>query len=63
MIARNDVGQDFFVSVADMRRRIRVIDGRGDEERLGHFARQTAGRIVVGQPRRIFVGRFYGTPS
>ena len=37
MIARDYIGQHLFVSVADMRWRIRVIDRRGEEERLRHF--------------------------
>ena len=32
-----------------MRRRICVIDRRRDEKRIRHFARQSDGRIVVGQ--------------
>jgi hypothetical protein len=36
MIARNHIGQHLFVSVADVRRRIRVIDRRGDEKRFRH---------------------------
>ena len=36
MIARDDVGQHFFVSVTDMRRRIRVIDRRCDVKRFRH---------------------------
>ena len=39
MIPRDHIGQDFFVGMTDVRRRIRVIDGRGDEERLRHFAK------------------------
>src|SRR5919106_2668758 len=39
MIARNDVSQHFFIGVTDMRRRIRVIDRRGDEKDARHFAR------------------------
>ena len=36
--ARNDIGQDLFVCVANVRRRVRVIDRRGDEKSLrGHF--------------------------
>ena len=33
MIARHHVGQDLFVGMADMRRRVCIIDRRGDEER------------------------------
>jgi hypothetical protein len=36
MIARNHIGQHFFVSVANMRRRIGIIDRRGDEECFRH---------------------------
>ena len=32
--AREDVGEDLLVGVADMRRRVRVIDRGGDEERF-----------------------------
>ena len=40
--ACNDIGQDLFVSVADVRRRVRVIDRRGDEKSLrGHFPHQS----------------------
>jgi hypothetical protein len=37
MIARDDIGQHFLVSVPDVRRRIGVIDSCGDEKRLRHF--------------------------
>jgi hypothetical protein len=40
VIARDHVGQHFFVSVANVWWRIRVIDRRGDEKRLRH-ARDT----------------------
>ena len=30
------VGQDFLVGVADVRRAVRVVDGRGDEEGFAH---------------------------
>ena len=38
MIARDYIGQHFLVSVSDVRRRVRVIDRRGDEKRLWHSA-------------------------
>ena len=38
MIARDHIGQHFLVSVSDVRRRVRVIDRRGDEKCLRHFA-------------------------
>ena len=37
MIARDHIGQHFFVSVADMRWRIRVIDRRRDEKFFWHL--------------------------
>jgi hypothetical protein len=37
LIPRNHIGQHFLVSVSDVGRRVRVIDGRGDEKRLWHF--------------------------
>jgi len=36
VIARDDIGQHFFVSMTDMWRRIRVIDRRSDEKFLRH---------------------------
>jgi hypothetical protein len=36
MVTRDDIGQDFFVSVADVWRRIGVIDRRGNEKLLRH---------------------------
>jgi hypothetical protein len=38
MIPRDYISQHFFISVTDVRRRIRVIDRRGDEKRLRHPA-------------------------
>ena len=38
MITSDHIGQHFLVSVSDVRRRVRVIDRRGDEKRLWHFA-------------------------
>ena len=38
MIARDHIGQHFFISVSDVRRRIGVIDRRSNKEYLRHFA-------------------------
>jgi hypothetical protein len=40
VIARNHIGQDHLVSVPDVRRRVRVIDRRGDKKCLRHFLPQ-----------------------
>ena len=37
VIARNHIGQHHLVGVPDVRRRVRVIDGGGDEKCLRHF--------------------------
>ena len=42
MITRDHIGQHFFVSVPDVRRRIRVIDRRGDEKGLRHSSDKLA---------------------
>ena len=39
MITRDHIGQDFFVSVTDVRRRVGVIDRRRDVESLCHAAK------------------------
>ena len=36
VIARDHVGEDLLVRVADVRRAVGVVDGGGDEERVGH---------------------------
>jgi len=36
MIARNHIGQHFFVSMTDVRRRVSVIDRCGNKESLRH---------------------------
>ena len=38
MMARDHIGQHFLVGVPDVRRRVCVIDRRGDEKRLWHSA-------------------------
>src|SRR5580700_9145651 len=37
MITRDNIGQHFLIGVTDVRRRIRIIDRRGDVEGLGHW--------------------------
>ena len=36
VVTCQDVGEDFFVSVAEVRGAIRIIDGSGDVERTRH---------------------------
>ena len=52
MIARNHIGQDFFVSVADVRWRIRVIDRRSDEKCLRHFCASSVAAVSDCRKRR-----------
>src|SRR5207247_4436032 len=48
MITRDDIGQDLFVSVTNVRRRIRVIDRRSDKKFLRHAA-ESAGTMSTAQ--------------
>ncbi len=52
VITRDYIGQHLFVSVTDVRRRIRVIDRGGDEKRFRHLCGHTAQRTAVRQAHR-----------
>src|SRR5216110_3254457 len=64
MVARDHIGQHLLVSVADVRRRIRVIDRRGDEKRLRHTVK-LAERRAISKLRscRRQLGRKFRAPS
>ena len=53
VITRDDIGKNLLVGMADVRRRVRVVDGGGDEKCLRHLYSETAGRMLVGQARRL----------
>ena len=60
MVARNHIGQHFFVSVADMRWRIRVIDRRGDVESFRHVRDKLAdGSLVNMAPGQVLFIQLY----
>jgi hypothetical protein len=63
LVPRNDIGQDFFVGMPNVGRRVRVIDRGGEEEGLCHAGDKlpdVSGKRnrLVSQPSAAKIGRF-----
>jgi hypothetical protein len=52
MVPRNHIGEHHLVSVPDMWRRVRVIDGCSDEKRLWHLVIICSGSVSLPQTSR-----------